>query len=464
MPLTIVSNREPYKVERSEGRLQLVPTTGGLVSALDPVMRRSRGRWISWLPKTREASRLQNDLAKVELPYELDFVPVSDAEVRGYYRGFANRALWPLCHYTLDRCYFDREDWRHYETVNRRFADHAAAPGREEEHIWIHDYHLCLVPALVRQQLPHIPRISYFHHIPFPAPDVLRILPWYREILDGLLGADLVGFHTKSYAENFLLACRRLAGVEVNLEAGTIGTEGREVKVGAFPIGVDVNQFESVAREKAVIERSAQIRHEVGTERVILGVDRLDYSKGIPERLDALDMFLTEHPEQKGKLSFIQVAVPSRTSVPEYRSIKRRIDETVGRINGTHGASGWQPIHYRFDNLLKPELVAHYLAADVALVTPVRDGMNLVAKEYCAARVDEDGVLILSEFAGAAECLEGGALLINPRHYGQVVQALVRALDMPREQRRTRMRTMRAEVRRYDIQAWLDNFLGAKPA
>jgi trehalose 6-phosphate synthase len=463
--LTIVSNREPYTVERVDGETRLVQTTGGLVSALDPVMRSSRGRWVSWMPDSRGSVRkLQQELAGLELPYELDFVPVSQAEVRGYYRGFSNRALWPLCHYCLDRCHFDVDDWRHYQAVNERFADRVADSARRDQHIWVHDYQLCLVPELIRERMPDVDRISYFHHIPFPPPDVLRILPWYREVLHGLLGADLVGFHTASYAENFLLACRKLKGIRVDLQASCVDVDGRRVKVGAFPIGVDVDEFESRARRPEAAQAAREIRERMSADRIVLGVDRLDYSKGILERLAAFDLFLTEHPEQKTKVSLIQVAVPSRTNVPEYKSFKRRIDEAVGRINGKHGMSGWQPILYMYDRLAKPELIAHYLAADVALVTPICDGMNLVAKEYCASRIDEDGVLILSEFAGAAEDLEDGALLVNPRYYEQVVRALQAALTMPKDQRAARMRRMRAQVAGYNIDDWLQSILAVDTA
>jgi trehalose 6-phosphate synthase/phosphatase len=458
-PLTIISNREPYKSERSskeERGWRLVRTTGGLVSALDAVMRRCRGQWISWA--VHNAGH-PSAASLAELPYRLEGVPVSSTEVRRYYRGFANSALWPLCHYCLSSCHYQLEDWKSYEAVNRRFARRVASADSSNHIVWVHDYHLCLVPALIRQELDPSPRIAYFHHIPFPCPDVFRTLPWHEEILRGLLGADVVGFHTRSYADNFLQACRRLENVRVDMPRSVVHVGGREVEVDAFPLGVDVGEIDRLARDEKVSRDARRIRDLLGTAKVILGVDRLDYTKGILERLTAFDRFLVLHPEQKRKVSLVQIAVPSRTKVPEYQSIKRRIDEAVGRINGRHGDKGWQPVHYSYRALPMARLVAHYLAADIALVTPIRDGMNLVAKEYCAARIGDDGVLILSEFAGAAECLAGGALIVNPYDCEQIARVLGEAMSFSAEEQGRRMRIMRARIKAYDIHAWLADIL-----
>jgi trehalose 6-phosphate synthase len=452
-PVTIVSNREPYQFERSpDGKVRISKSVGGLVSALDRFMSSREGRWIAWAPTHSPVEPSDSGV-----PYDLEFVPVSKEEVRGYYKGVSNRALWPICHYFVDRGRYDPADWVHYRAVNRRFAE-TVVRGGADQLVWVHDYHLCLAPAMVRE-LGSTQGIIYFHHIPFPAPEVFRVLPWREDLLRGLLGADLIGFHTRTYAENFLSTCRGLPDVEVDLDRSSVRFRDRTVRVDAFPIGVDVEAFERLAADARVLQEARRIREAVRCERIILGVDRLDYTKGILERLTAFDHFLTEYPQRRGRVTLVQFAVPSRTDVPEYRALKRQIEEAVGRINGKHGTEEWQPIYYAYRKLSTRRLVAHYLAADIVLVTPLRDGMNLVVKEYCATRIHDNGVVILSELTGAAECLGRDALIVNPYAHTEVAEALEHAVTMPGGEQRARMQKLRERIKRYDIYAWVEDIL-----
>jgi trehalose 6-phosphate synthase len=455
-PLIVATNREPYRLARSRnGETRLEPTTGGLVSALVPAVRATHGVWVAWNPK----SRLKPDALADKLDHELVLVPVSESEVAGYYCGFANGALWPLCHYAIDRCRFSAADYRRYVAVNHRFADCIASRLSPSGLVWIHDYHLMLVPRLVRQAAHARGRIAYFHHIPFPAREVFRVLPWRQQVLTGLLGADLIGFHTPEYVRNFLDACRDLDGVEVCDETRSVRVRNRRVEVRDFPIGIDVRTFEELSQDTRVQRSAREIRASLGVETLLLGVDRLDYTKGIEQRIEAMDRLLTKWPRLRGRVSLLQIAVPSRSEVPEYSRFKKHIDEAIGRINGKYADNGWQPIHCVYRSFSRRKLVAHYLAADVALVTPLRDGMNLVAKEFCASRSDEDGVLVLSEFAGASTELRDTLTLVNPFDTEEFAGAVAHVLTLSREVRRKQMRALRAVVGRNDIYDWTRNFL-----
>jgi trehalose 6-phosphate synthase len=461
--LIVVSNREPYRRVEEDDDTVWKRTTGGLVSALDPLLRRQRGTWIAWepgRPPGKPGATTRSRVPGREPSFTLLQVPLARAEVEQYYDGFANRALWPLCHYFVDRCHFDEDEWQAYRRINQRFAEAVAAEASGRELVWIHDYHFCLLPCLARRGGVASP-IAFFLHVPFPAPEIFQIFPWRRKLLAGLLGADLIGFHCSSYVRHFLACCRRFLGAEVSLETGTVRWHGRTVRASAFPIGIEVDEFQALARDPAVAARSREIRASLGTEKMILGVDRLDYTKGIPARLRAIDALFERHPEHRRRVSFVQVAVRSRSRVREYQEIKRRIDELVGRINGRHGDAEWQPIRYANEGLERAELVAHYLAADVCLVTPLRDGMNLVALEFCACRPRGDGVLVLSEFAGAAERLGSAALVVNPYAIHEVADALDEALAMPPEQQARWMRPARRQVLEHDVRRWLDSVLVA---
>ena len=455
-PLVIATNREPHKLlKSSSGKQRLQQTAGGLVSALAPALAANHGAWFAWNPN----AELDERALRQRIDHDLTLIEVSKEEIEGYYSGFANGTLWPLCHYALDRCRFRREDWSRYVDVNRRFADRLAESGSADRLIWVHDYHLMLVPRFIRARRGRSPRIAYFHHIPFPAADLFRVLPWHRDLLYGLLGADLVGLHTSEYVHNFLDACARLPDVQVDFARRRIVYDGHTTHVGAYPIGIDVEEFVSISDDVRIGQKAAAIREQLGVEKLLLGVDRLDYTKGIQQRLAAVDRLLTKHRSLRGSLSFVQIAAPSRTDVPAYKTFKRDLDALVGRINGKHAQSGWQPVHCIYRTYGRRALVAYYRAADVALVTPLRDGMNLVAKEFCAARTDNDGVLVLSEFAGAAEVLGSGALVVNPFDTEGFADTIGSALALGPEERARRMRVLRAAVAGNDVHEWLRKFL-----
>jgi len=460
--LLLVSNREPYVRERTPEGVRFERTTGGLVTALDPVMRGSGGVWVAWQPEGDLEREPRYQVPSEQPQFTLRQVPLTQREVTRYYHGFANRALWPLFHYFVGRCRFDADEWRAYQQINARFADVVAEEAAPGDLVWVHDYHFCLLPEMIRQRRGAAGGpLAFFLHIPFPTEEVFRVLPWRREVLAGLLGADLVGFHTDRYAGDFLGCCQRLLGADVDHQRRVVRWQGREVRVGAFPIGIDVAEFRQVATSPEVVERTARIREGLGGARLVLGVDRLDYSKGILERLHAIDSLLEARPDLRRRLVFLQVAVPSRTQVREYRELKREVDEMVGRVNGRHSTANWQPVRYLYRAVPREELVAYYRAADVCLVNPLRDGMNLVAMEFVACQEDGEGVLVLSELTGAAHTLGEGALLVNPFAIQQTAEALETALSMDVEERRQRMRKLFQRVTSCDVNAWLERILGA---
>jgi trehalose 6-phosphate synthase/phosphatase len=442
----------PFIVTREPGGPQVTRAAGGLVAALEPALTERGGVWIGWNGIDRDQAP---DLAEYAPPgpagVRYRAVPLSAREVTRYYDGFSNRTLWPLFHYFVDRTRIDGRSWRSYEEVNQRFAQAAAAECAPGSTVWVHDYQLLGVPHLIRRIAPAC-QVAFFLHIPFPATDVFRVLPWSRTLLRGMLGADLVGFHVPTYVEHFLDSAERLLGCEVDRKSGTVRFEGREVTVQAHPIGIDAASIEQQAGAMPTSNGSRRVAQ-------VLGVDRLDYTKGINERLRAVDRLLEAYPEHRGRMVFTQVAVPSRSRVAEYGALKREIDETVGRINGQYSERGWAPIRYLVRSLPQDDLIALYRQADVALLTPLRDGMNLVAKEYVAAQVANDGVLVLSEMAGAGEELQE-AVLVNPFDVDAVAEALHRALLMPEDERRARMSALRDRVRTNDVHAWVRRFLG----
>jgi trehalose 6-phosphate synthase/phosphatase len=451
MGLIVVSNREPYAPQRDEaGHLRWVPSIGGLTAALDPALQHAGGTWIAW-------GEGQPEITQVELPqaaprYRLQRLPLSEAEVRDFYYGFSNRALWPMSHYFIERTKYQLSAWRAYEAVNRRFAGAAVQRYQQGDLIWVHDYQLALVPGLIRETLPQA-RIGFFWHIPWPSAEVFRTLPWDREVLDGLLGADLIGMHTADYVAHFLVACRRVLGAEVR--GNEVHWQGRVSRVVDRPIGIEVDTFEELARSPEVEAAADRIRRSVQTQ-ILLGVDRLDYTKGIPERLEAFGAFLDLHPEARRQVTLIQIAVPSRERVESYRQLRTQVEGLVGRINGRHTRDGWSPIQYIYRGMAREELIAHYRAADVMLVTPLRDGLNLVAKEFAAS--SQDGALILSRFAGAADGMPE-ALQVNPYNPESLAGALLEALRMPLDEKRARLQRLRERLRQSDLRAWTDGFL-----
>jgi alpha,alpha-trehalose-phosphate synthase [UDP-forming] len=448
----VVASRLP--VDRSEGpdgEAEWRPSPGGLVSALEPVMRESRGVWIGW----------SGDAGPAPGPFrvnDLDLVGIglSAAQVRDYYEGFCNATLWPLYHDVIAPPEFHRRWWDAYVTVNRSFAQAAveqAAPGAT---VWVHDYQLQLVPQMVREQRSDV-RIGFFNHIPFPGYEIFAQLPWRRQVVNGLLGADLLGFQRRADATNFLRASRRAAGLVTR--GATVRVGDREVRVAAFPISIDEEGLEQIARRESVRKRAAEIRAALDEpDTVLLGIDRLDYTKGIPQRLRAYGELLRD-----GRLGprvvLVNVASPSRERVGAYRVLRDAVELAVSRINGEHAEVGSAPVHYLHQSYPREEMAALYLAADVMLVTSLRDGMNLVAKEYVACRYHESGALVLSEFTGAADELSG-AFLVNPHDIEGLKDAIVRAAIISPAEARRRMRLMRRRVREHDVAYWARSFLG----
>ncbi len=465
--LVVVSNRLPYNLPHAPGSRPPRRNVGGLVNALEPALAQYGGAWIGWdgnpLPSgAAVAEALARPLVfRTRSRVELHGVPLSEREVSLYYHGFSNRALWPLFHDFPGKVAFSPEEWSVYERVNRRFAEAVALRTGPGCRVWVHDFHLMLVPRLLRE-LGFRGPLNFFLHVPFPAPEIFRALPWRSEVLEGLLGCDGVSFHVGQYRDNFVGSARQLSGAR----SVGFGPEGSvmlrhrtgETAVSAVPIGIDVEDFERIARKPEVEARARRIRDCLGGCRMLFSADRLDYTKGIEERLAILERFFETNPDAVGRVVLVQVVVPSRHQVEEYRMLKREIDRKVGRINGLLGREGWMPVHYRYRALDREELVAHYRAADVLLVTPLRDGMNLVASEFAASRVDGHGALVVSEFAGIAE-RSPGALLVNPYDVDGCASEVRRALEMDPEEQRTRMAQLRERVRANPLRRWVERCL-----
>ena len=448
-------------------RVRVEPSSGGLYSASAPCSTTAPAHGSAGLALTRpaEIERVLEEYSR-QSNFALKPVFMTPEERSRFYCGFSNEVLWPLFHDLQSRCNFDPTYWETYLTVNQRFAEKAARETQPGDLIWVHDYHLMSV-ALSLRQLGVKERLAYFHHIPFPSPDIFEKLPWRKEILTALLEFDLVGFQTLRDRRNFTDCLRHFVkSVEISTEGDHLVVEepGRTTLVGTFPISIDFEEFANGASDAAVAARAAEIVRTVGDCSIILGVDRLDYTKGIPERLAAFRHLLKIHPDLHKKVTLVQIAVPSREDIPKYGELKSEIERSVSEINGHFSEPGWVPVHYIHRSLERSELLAYYRAAGVALVTPLKDGMNLVAKEYCAARVNNDGVLILSEFAGAAFQLQRGALLVNPYHTLAVAEAIRAACEMPIAQQRQRMRKLRARIRRENIFWWRDSFCNCREA
>ena len=454
--LLIVSNRLPVSARTTDSDVRIVPSEGGLATALRPWHERSDALWIGWPGEIQAPTDARRGFDEGLRERRIVPVHLSGDHVERYYNGFANRILWPVFHYLIDRLPIDADGWDAYQEVNEAFAEVVAQEYRPDDTIWVHDYHLMLLPALLRQRLPDA-RIGFFLHIPFPSSEVFRILPWRREILNGLVGADLVGFHTFAYMRHFLTSLLHVDGIEASIDR--VCVDGREVKLGVFPMGVDAAAFAELAADDDVRARAEAIRSAASGRRIVLGIDRLDYTKGIPRRLEAVERLLQREPQLRDEMRYIQVAVPSRDAVDSYQEFRKDVEERVGHVNGACGTLRSLPVHYVHRSVSPQDLVALYCAADVMLVTPLRDGMNLVAKEFIASRVDDDGVLVLSEFAGAAAELNG-AMNVNPYDVEGLADSIGRALSMPAEERRARMRGLRRRVLAHDVHAWVDTFLG----
>lgn len=473
----VLSHREPYaEVETPEG-VELRRKTNGVFATLDSVMRERGGVWIAWAE--REGGR--PFVERVAVPsgghaqaYEVRRIGLDPEEARRFYYDFTSSAIWPVLFSMLDRARFTRRAWEAYQRVNRLFAQavcEEAAPGAVA---WVNDFHLMLTPRMVKRRRPDI-TMALFLHTTFPPPDIFGVIPWRRDLLDAMLHLDLVGFHIPSYALNFANTAERFLGAVPNSVVGTDLVEkgpavsvsryplalrygSREIALGVYPVGVDVEFFGERARLPDTRARSAEIRERTGAAQIILSAERLDYVKGALERLECFERFLARHPERHGEVSFIQIAVPTRTGMEEFRDMRRQAEEAVGRINGRFGRLDWQPVMHFYTAFPHEELAAYYAAADVLWVTPLRDGLNLVAKEYVATRAAGDGVVILSEFAGAAAELEG-VVLTNPYSPDDMDRALEAALAMPVGERAARMRRLRERVLYHDVHRWADVFL-----
>jgi alpha,alpha-trehalose-phosphate synthase [UDP-forming] len=465
----LVSNREPYEHVRGASGIEVKQPAGGLVSALDPTLRRLHGTWVAWgsgsgdRETADESGRLP--VPPGEESYTLRRVWLEDAEVEAYYHGFANRSLWPLCHMLIHYFEYRTEFWDRYRAVNLRFA-HAVADEAERcagrSMAWIQDYHFALMPEFLRAMRPNL-FIHQFWHIPFPPPDILRLLPSgsHEALLRGLLGNDLMEFQIDRHALNFLdCVAEFVPNADVDLGDQTIRFQDRVVQVAAFPISVDFEKYREMAQspESTKLVNTLRTRYAHGSRQLGVCVDRLDYTKGIPERLKALDLLWSEHPEMRGRFTFIFVCTPSRSNVAAYTELDNEVGQTVLSINERYGAKDWTPIVLINENVDSDLLAAAYRAADICMVSSLQDGMNLVAKEFVAAQVDERGVLLLSRFTGAAEEIEG-AVLINPFNIDGFVSAIRTALDMPTEERRRRMRRMRRRLQNNTIFDWLDAIL-----
>jgi trehalose 6-phosphate synthase/phosphatase len=456
--LILVSNRLSVSVDKKRGKLELKPSMGGLATGLSSLDQTEQMLWIGWpgLP----ADELSEDEKREIVPTlrdEYNSIPVnlSREQLKSFYYGFCNNVLWPLFHYFPSYAYYDKTLWESYRKVNSIYLEKVLQEAEADDTIWIHDYQLMLLPRLIREKIPDA-RIGFFLHIPFPSFEVFRLLPWRNQILTGLLGADLIGFHSYDYARHFISSVRRVLGVENNM--GHVQHEHRLSRVDVFPMGIDYKKYSTALSHPDVAKQLEDASRELEGFKVILSVDRLDYTKGIPERLRGYELLLEDNPRYREKVVLLLIAVPSRTKVHRYRSLKKEVDELISTINGKYGTIGWVPIHYFYRGFAFERLSAFYGLADVLLVTPLRDGMNLVAKEFVAVHRDGGGVLILSETAGSAREM-GEALLINPNNSEEIAEALKTALEMGEEDQLERNALMNERLSRYDIVAWTKDFL-----
>ena len=454
--LVIISNRLPLTIERKDGELCYHPSAGGLATGLDSLDTTIEKLWIGWvgmpIKSEKEKELITEDLSKDGL------IPVflSKEEISLFYEGFSNKVIWPHFHYFTQYTTYDESFWEAYQKVNQLFADIVAEHFQEGDIIWIHDYQLLLLPAMVRTLFPKA-SIGFFLHIPFPSYEVFRILPWRKDLLQGVLGADQIGFHTFGYMRHFLSAVYRIAGYEHNF--GKLLINGRSVNVDVFPMGIDYQKYAKHEIVLSSTDYSFQIQRLAKKRSIILSIDRLDYTKGIPERIGSYERFLQEYPEYQSKVTLFLIVVPSRSNVDQYQELKEEIETMVGRINGAYGNFDWFPIRYYFRALAFPELSALYREAHIALITPLRDGMNLVAKEYVASKdKSRTGVLVLSEMTGASSEMFD-ALLVNPQDSAQIVKTLKQAMEMTTGEQGWRMKKMQDQLKKYTVQYWAETFV-----
>ena len=474
--LLVVSNRLPvvFSKDKATGAWSSKSGSGGLVSALMPVLRDRGGVWVGWPGVAGEDESLDASLEKLtgEVGYGLEGVYLTDEEVEGFYEGFSNEIIWPLFHDLVSDCHFSPEHWQAYRQVNRKFAEKVAEVREPNDLIWVHDYHLIGVAAgLRRHGISN--RIGFFLHIPFPPPDIFLKLPWRDEILGGLLEYDLIGFQTMRDCRNFQRCLRALYRVDLRgkgqvqsltatpLTPDTGAPEVKRLRIGSFPISIDFDHYNDLASSKAVADSLKALHHTFGDRLMVLSIDRLDYTKGLLQKMRAFRRLLKEHPELHEKIVLSLHVVPSRESIDQYKNLRIELERLVSQINGRWTRPGWIPIHYFYQSLSPADLSAYYRRADIMLVSSLKDGMNLVAKEFCASHPHNNGVLVLSEFAGAAAELQSGALLINPYDIDRTAERLYEAAVMDEEDATQRMRKLRRKIKRHDIYHWVNSYLNA---
>ena len=463
-PLLVASNRLPILLLRDEGRRWYAePSSGGLVTALEPVLRQRGGTWVGW------PGILEGEVEELEAvlereagaaPYRLEPVELTREERSDFYEGFSNELLWPLFHGFIGPCRFDPRFWDAYRVVNRKFARAILSVCQSRQLVWVHDYHLMAVGQELRRAGCEN-RVGFFLHIPFPSAELFERLPWAHELLDALLAYDLVGFQTRRDLRNFLDVVRHLRPFECRVHGELLLSRDRSerpTRVGVHPISIDNQLFREHARSEEVSCRARELRASAGARRILLGVDRLDYTKGIPEKLMAFERLLEAHPELVGEVTLVQLVIPSRDPIPTYVRTRERIEELVARIEERWARDSWTPVHYQYGSWARDELLAWYRAADVGLVTSLKDGMNLVSKEFVAASV-EGGALVLSEFAGSADELREGALLVNPHDVDALSRSIHRALTMEPAERLERLELMQATILDHDLHHWVRGFL-----
>lgn len=450
----IVSNRLPVKVSTENNTINLQVSEGGLATGLGSIYKSGDNVWIGW-PGMDIHVNDQPEVSKLLKEENLYPVYLNEEEILNYYEGFSNEVLWPICHYMATYAQFDEIYWDYYKKVNEKFRDEILKVAKPGDTVWIHDYQLLLLPRLIRKELANI-SIAFFQHIPFPSFEIFRLIPWRTELIAGMLGADLIGFHTYDDVRHYISSASHL--LHLSGQGNKIINKGREIIVDAFPMGIDAKKFQNLAHSNEVQQQYRKLEPMFQDTKVILSIDRLDYSKGILQRLNAIEMILEKHPEYIEKMVLIMVVVPSRDTIPQYKELKDEIDKLVGNINANFRTPAWHPIHYFYRSFPIESLSAFYSRADICLVTPMRDGMNLVSKEYIASRRNPDGVLILSEMAGASKELTD-ALIINPNNLCEVYQSIIQALEMPIEEQRVRMQALSSTVNKFDIHHWVKIFM-----
>ncbi len=464
----IVSNRLPVQITKLENSYVFNTTSGGLATGMDSIHQGKNSLWIGWPGIASDSIDDDSYIPLINSLKKLNFSPVSlsKKEIDDFYYGLPNKCIWPLFHYFIELSKFDEKYWDSYVEVNKKFSEIVISNIEKGDIVWIHDYQLLLCPKMIKDKRPDV-TIGFFLHIPFPSFEIFRIFPWRVQLIEGILGADLVGFHTYDYQRHFLSSVKRILKYEVSFNKVSLPL--REVTVNTFPMGIDYNKFHNAAKdhmdqkikEKSELKKQLEL-HKKGDDggKLILSIDRLDYTKGVINRIKAFDVFLTKHQEYREKVRLVMLTVPSRSDVPEYKKLKKETDEIVGRINGKHATVNWTPIWYYYRAMDFEDLIDLYMTSDIAMISPVRDGMNLVAKEFIATRVNLDGVLILSEMAGASKELFE-ALLVNPFDLNSMVDAIYKALTMSLIEQKERNRSMQKRLKRYTVQLWAGEFMKA---